>query len=84
MQPNSQPVFLIATSTKTDVRSPLEDRIGGKLIPTYGPGGDWLRCSGGWHRGGDEFLWSELIVSDEAVCGETEVGQELDEQLVPV
>lgn len=47
----------------------MEVLIGLKLLPTYGPGGDCLSGSGGWYCGGGEFLWSELVVSNEAVCG---------------
>lgn len=71
---STKPVCLIATSTNTDVSSLLEVCfIRLKLLPTYGPGGDWLCGSGGWYCGGGEFLWSELVVSDEAICGQTEI-----------
>lgn len=54
------------------------------MLPTYGPGGD-RRCGGaGRCGGGGEFLWSELVVSDEAVGGQAEIGQELDQELVSV
>lgn len=54
------------------------------MLPTYGPGGDRRRGGGGRCRGGGEFLWPELVVSDEAVGGQAEVGQELDQELVSV
>lgn len=54
------------------------------LVPTYGPGGDRLGGGGGRCGGGGEFLGSDLVVSDEAVRGQTEVRQELDEELVPL
>lgn len=41
-----------------------------KLLLTYRPGSDWLGGGcGGWDGGGWEFLWSELVVSNEAVSG---------------
>lgn len=55
-----------------------------KWMLTYRPGGDWLCGGGGRWGGGEELLWSELIVSDEAVCGQTEIRQELDQELVPL
>lgn len=54
------------------------------MLPTYGPGGDRRRGGGGRCRGGGDFLWPELVVSDEAVGGQAEVGQELDQELVSV
>lgn len=57
---------------------------GCKLLPTYGPGGDRRRGGGGRCRGGGEFLRPELVVADEAVGGQAEVGQELDQELVSV
>lgn len=54
------------------------------MLPTYGPGGDRRGGGGGRRRGGGEFLRPELVVSDEAVGGQAEVGQELDQELVSV
>lgn len=58
--------------------------IGKYLLPTYRPGGDWLCGRGGWQCGGGEFLRSELVVSDEAICCQTEIWKELDQELVPL
>ena len=52
--------------------------------PTYGPGGGRLGGGDGGRGGGDVLLGSEGVVGDEAVCRQTEVRQELDQQLVPL
>lgn len=46
---------------------------GYRVFQRYWPGGDGLYGSGGRYSGGGEFLWSELVVSNEAVCGQTEI-----------
>lgn len=63
---------------------PLLNRRGtvNELLLTYWSGGDWV-CGGGRRCGGDwKFLWSELVVTDEPVGSQAEVGQELDQDLV--
>lgn len=52
------------------------------MLPTYGPGRERLRGGRRQRRGDGELLGAEFVVSDEAVRGQAEVRQELDEELV--
>lgn len=51
---------------------------------TYGSCCGWL-CSGGWwHCGGRELLGPKFIVGNKSVSSQTQVGEELNEKLVPI
>lgn len=56
-----------------DVRRFLMVSIEYKLLPTYWPGGDWLCGSCRQYCCGGEFLWSELVVPNEAVGSQAEI-----------
>lgn len=42
---------------------------GDRVLQRYGPGGDGLSGGGGWYCCSGEFLWSELVVSNESIRG---------------